>query len=399
MRFFHRYFPVFFLCLVAFTSASAMQSPSLRSVLDSVLSNNVSIRSAQMTAEADVLDLKSQNTLSGPSVEFSPFFQRGDGIVNTELIVSEEFDFPTKYASRRRQASVAGEAFDKKVDAVRSDILLQTALVCFELVHQNQLADLLVRRSFNADSMLVLYLKKFDAGEASILELNKIKLECLEVSTSYTLIQSERRSLLLQLQNLNGGKPIEFTSIDYPDMPDLGDLDSFVLQFVEADAELKAVDAELKAQQLAVGAARQSWLPSLTVGYRRNTEMDDVSNGLLVGASFPLFSSSASMRSARVKEQNLRLQSADRRACAEAQARACYAELVDLQRLLNHYDVQMLRQTLQLMDKTLKLGQISSTDYYAEIGDIYSKLQSYFDLYCQYAKLYVRLNKNALMSF
>ena len=68
-------------------------------VLSQVESNNLSLKALKHDIEADVLDIRSENSLTGPSLEYSPFFNKGySGVASSEMVISEEFDFPTKYA-------------------------------------------------------------------------------------------------------------------------------------------------------------------------------------------------------------------------------------------------------------------------------------------------------------
>ena len=56
----------------------------------------------------------------------------------------------------------------------------------------------------------------------------------------------------------------------------------------------------------------------------------------------------------------------------------------------------MMNETLALLSKALKHGEISALEYYTEINSIYDKLQAHIDLHTQYVKIWAQLNKNKL---
>lgn len=91
---------------VALSACSAALADTVGDVLKQIAANNLTLQSAAHDMRADVLDIKATNTLGGPSVEYSPFFTKGySGVVESELVVSQEIDFPTSMppaASRRR---------------------------------------------------------------------------------------------------------------------------------------------------------------------------------------------------------------------------------------------------------------------------------------------------------
>lgn len=90
--------------LMAFTASA---DNSVDDVLKQIAQNNLTLRALQHDNEADVLDIKAENSLDGLSVEYSPFFRSGySGVAESELVVSQEIQFPTKYADRNKQAKI-----------------------------------------------------------------------------------------------------------------------------------------------------------------------------------------------------------------------------------------------------------------------------------------------------
>ena len=87
------------LVIMAFTASA---DNSVDDVLKQIAQNNLTLRALQHDNEADVLDIKAENSLDGLSVEYSPFFRSGySGVAESELVVSQEIQFPTTTSRRR----------------------------------------------------------------------------------------------------------------------------------------------------------------------------------------------------------------------------------------------------------------------------------------------------------
>ena len=339
---------------------AAFAADILGDVLKQIAANNLTLQSIAHDNRADVLDLKAANTLAGPSVEYSPFFGNGySGVAESELVVSQEMEFPTKYAARNKQAQMQQAVGEQLLAKQRRDILLQAQLLC--------------------------------------IELNKVKLDCMEVRTLVNESQGERTALVQQLQQLNGGKPIDVTTTELPDFPKITDFESYRTLALATDADVAVAKTALRAADMNLKVQKNEWLPNISLGYRRNTEQGEAINGVLVGVSFPLYSNSRQMKAARERKESAELQVAQAKHEAVATLRTSYEQLLGLQQVIDHSDVKLLQESLTLFAKALQQGEITALAYYVEINSIYEKLQRHIDLHCQSVKLLAELRKNDLL--
>lgn len=366
-------------------------------VLHSIEQNNITLRALQHDNEASRLDAASENILSGPSIEYSPFFQGGyKGIATSELVVSEEIEFPTKYKERSKQNQLQANVLEDEYQSVRREILSEAQQTCIDLIKVNQLRKMLTQRLNQSETVLKMFEKRMSAGDANILDLNKVKMECMEVKQALAQTENERTNLLTLLQTLNGGQSLVFDDETYPEWSPIVDYDSFANMAINANADVKKAQSALKASEHATSMSRQSWLPNITMGYRRNTEMREQFNGFIVGASFPLFSTSSKVKASRERQQSAQLQLEDARQQAETELRSIYNKMTGLHSVLDHSDTELLNQTLTLLDKALQNGEISALQYYNEVSGIYSQLQNHVELHCEYAKLMAMLHRDEL---
>lgn len=387
--------------LIAATLLLTLNSASADNEIDRVLTlvaqNNLTLKAQKHEGEAQVLDVKASNALAGPSVEYSPFFKEGyGGVAESELVVSEEIEFPTKYAMRRKQATLLQESTGHAYDKERRDILLQAKLLCMDIIRTNQTIGMLQQRMDGSNTLKEMYAKRMEAGDANILEVNKVELDCMEVGMLLTEMQNERIQLLQQLQQLNGGQAIEVKAMEFPEEAAITDYDTFVKMALLSDADIQMAEASLRSAMHEVSASRKEWLPNITMGYRRNTEMKEQVNGVLVGLSFPLLGNGNKVKAARSRQKSAEIQVEQARLEKETQLRSCYQQMMSMQQVLDHSDVKMMQQTLSLLSKALQHGEISALQYYTEINSIYEKLQRHINVHCQSVKLNAELHKNEL---
>lgn len=383
--------------IVAFSTYSIAFADNIGDVLKQVASNNLTLKALAHDNQADVLDIKASNSIGGPSVEYSPFFTKGySGVAESELVVSQEIDFPTKYAARNKQAKMQNIVGEQLLIKQRRDILLQAQLLCIDLIRLNQTLSMLHERLANSETLLQMYQKRMDAGDANALELNKVKLDCMEVRTLVNEAQGERTSLLQQLRQLNGGKPIDVIDTVLPEYPQITNFESYRALALASDADVAVAQTALRAADMNLKLQKNEWLPNISFGYRRNTEQGEGINGFLVGVSFPLYSNSNNVKAARQRRVSAELQVMQAQNEAEASMRTNYEQLQGLQQVIDHSDVKLLQESLTLFAKALQHGEITALVYYVEINSIYEKLQRHIDLHCQSVKLLAELHKAEL---
>lgn len=383
--------------IVAFSTYSIALADNIGDVLKQVASNNLTLQALAHDNQADVLDIKASNSIGGPSVEYSPFFTKGySGVAESELVVSQEIDFPTKYAARNKQAKMQNIVGEQLLIKQRRDILLQAQLLCIDLIRLNQTLSMLHERLANSETLLQMYQKRMDAGDANALELNKVKLDCMEVRTLVNEAQGERTSLLQQLRQLNGGKPIDVIDTVLPEYPQITNFESYRALALASDADVAVAQTALRAADMNLKLQKNEWLPNISFGYRRNTEHGEGINGFLVGVSFPLYSNSSNVKAARQRRESAELQVVQAQNEAEASLRTNYEQLQGLQQVIDHSDVKLLQESLTLFAKALQQGEITALVYYVEINSIYEKLQRHIDLHCQSVKLLAELHKAEL---
>lgn len=384
------------LAAMAFTAIVSAKAQDINAVLKSVEQNNMELKALLKGNEAADIENKSQNTLEDLSIEYSPFFQsETSGIASSELVITQGFDFPTLYGARKKAGQLQRNVLDMQYQTARRDILVNAKKLCLDIINYNKQKQLLQERRKNADELLAMFELKFKNGDATSLELNKIKLDRMNLETELVQADTKHANAMQQLQALNGGQPIEVNMTEYPQAP-ADDEVTMYEKAVATDWTVRTAQASVLAAEQDVKVNKQSWIPKFEIGYRRNTEGDNASNGFLIGGSIPLFSSKNKVKIAKARQTEAVMQHANARINAENSARTMINQMKQLKASADAYDVPLMRQTLKLLRTAVENGEISVTEYYVEADNIYKNMITYMDIERQYQDALTEIYKNEL---
>ncbi len=382
-------------CLCA---AAQSEIAEIDSILSGIERNNKQLQALSYGLNATELEIKAQNNLEQSlGIEYSPFWAPGvEGVASSEMVVRMGFDFPTKYAARAKSGKLQMNAASYQYMAARREILLEAQLLCYDLIRLNQENELLAKRLNNAQALLEMVQKSFEAGGTSVLELNKVKMELMTLRTQIADNEAARIAALGSLKAFNAGEEIVFTLCEYPSADAIVSYDTFYQEIMEQDAELLTAQANVEVAAQDVKVNRQNWVPEIEVGYRRNTAIDEASNGFLVGASFPIFAGAGRTKAAKAQHQKAQAELENVKLQTEAGIEAQYNELIQLQALLEVYDYQLMTATIDALDKAVVSGAISIIDYYSEVDQVYDNLLSLMEVENRYQKLLAEVYKYRL---
>ena len=374
-----------------------LQAQIIDHVLQSIEQNNKELQSALQLTQAQKMENRTANNLADPTVSYSSFYKNGAGVGHgTEFVASQGFDFPTQYITRNRQADLANEALSKEQLAIRRDILLKAKTLCLDLILLNQEMALMDIRKQNADELEALYIQRLEAGDANVLEVNKIKMERMNVQTEVAQNHAAHRAALQSLLAMNGNLPLEFAETQYPEVKEILDFNTLRDEVMASDLDLQALSFATKAAEKQVSVNKQDWLPKLEAGFRRNTDSEMSMNGFMVGGSIPLFSNRKKVQIAKAQALSAQLMQEDAKLQVENNLMALYNEVQQLKEAMNAYDTPLMYRSLDLLKEALKEGEISLVEYFVEAESVYKNLQAYMQLENQYQKVMADIYKNEL---
>ena len=367
---------------------------SIDQVLKSIETNNKSLQANTKMTDAQKLEAQTGKFLANPSVEWEQMWgNRNNPGSEYTLTVKQSLDFPTTYSNKNKLANLKANTIGFQSAAYRQQLLLNAKQTCIEIIYLRKQKSLLDERLANAETMLALYKKRFESGDANQLELNKIQLELLNAQNQSRLNKAALTAAEEQLRNLNGGKPITFDATDYPAGEELINFDQLQAAFMEADPNLKSLTGDQEIANREVKLSRSLTLPKFDVGYKRNAASDHVaSNGFMVGVSIPLFENKNTVKKAKAQAEFATASLEDNRLNLKTNLQQLYqqAEALQISRA-DYAKVLEQQRNIELLNKALNAGQLSVIDYFTELTTIYDSHQSYLDVEKEYHNILAQL--------
>lgn len=371
-------------------------------ILKIVEQNNKDLQALRKDTEASSLEIRSRNLplSDGPSVEYSPFLRKGAGrMASSELVVSQGFDFPALQTARAKQGRLERQELTRQYAIQRRDILLQAKMCCLDLVYQNQQYKLLTRRKNVAKHLQELTARRMSEGDATQIDLNKIKIDLMNIETALTQVKTEQLATLQTLQSLSGGERLTLADTTYTPFHDGQNEDDEVAltnRILSTDCDVLSAQAAVQTAEGKLRTAQREWLPKMEIGYRRNTEMSETSHGFLIGATLPLYGQRNRTKIARAQQDAAQLRLEQTRNEAHSRILALLNQVRALQEMRRTFDKELIRQTLILLQRSVEEGQMSVINYYIEADALYQNMATHLEVERQYQGLWAEINKNDL---
>ena len=388
------------------------QTSGIDAVLQQIEANNKELQANTHLLSSQKLENKAGNNLPDPTLSYAHLWDsRDDNKTASELTIAQRFDFPTLYATRRKMNRLKSNALDAQAFALRQQILLHAKEVCLDIILLQRMQTLLDERQKNAEELSVLYEQRLETGDANILETNKINLELLNVRTEVRMNRTALDNKMKELITLNGNRPflpgrtmpdtyptaLALGLTDYPTVPLPTDFRPLVAELLESDPTLQALQNESSAARKQILANKQGWLPTLELGYRRNTESGRPLNGVVVGFSFPVFENHNKVKMARKQALRIDYQKEDASLQARSTLWQLYEEAHSLNTSIEEYECAFRQQQdLSLLKQALIGGQISMIEYFVEVSIIYQSKINLLQLQNRYQKAMAQIYKSRL---
>ena len=381
--------------LILVLSVTIVKAQSgLEKILSDVERNNKSIAAEKQYREAQKLSFKTGLNPENPKVEYDHLPGRPEGAgTQQDFSVTQAFDFPTSYGKGRSVSTEQMEKAELEFMAARQELLLETKLVCIDYIYKKKLQVELSKRMHNANTLLEAVTRQTQQGEASILDLNKVKLLQLEIKNQANLNATTMRTLQQKLDGLNGGIPLDLSSVDYPL---LGPIQPFEIldSLIEAnDPEVKVIkqDKEISKEQLEL--TRSMSLPKFEGGYHQQSILGQKYQGFHVGMTIPLWENKNRVKTETAQLLLSELQIAEHRNLHYYKNKQLYERYMHWQNTSTEYEgILNSANNEELLNKALQAGQLSLIEYLMEVRYFYNailrSLEAEKALHYQAAQLY-----------
>lgn len=383
------------LCLIVLTllvslGTKAADHHDLEAYVEDIAANNPRLAAYRAQRDAAVAGNRVGLTLPDPEVEFASLWST-EGSWRYDISASQEFGFGTLLGSRRKLARSRNELAE--IECQQAEQLVRLAavqLLCRISAANLKHRELDMRHKLIAhhDSTMQRLLNK---GEVSKFDRNKTQVILADNEATLMREEVNRQLLFAELRGMGCTLSAEDFEIDEPRLTaalnNMGATTGTTaqMQMAAATQRERIAGDELR-------SARHEGLPTVSLGYRSETEPDVALRGFGVSVSIPLWSNRSNVRRAKTEL-----------AAAAADVAATQAE-IESQREILRIRTAMLKdisaRTAQthaqtsptrLLHKALHAGEISLTDYLLEIEDSYNLYDKYLEANAEYLEALAEL--------
>jgi outer membrane protein TolC len=349
---------------------------SIDTVLSEVEKNNTTLSALRKQVNAQKLGNRTGIYLQNPEFEFNYLWGNPSDIgKRTDITITQSFDFPTAYNYRKQITDARNEQADLEYQKQKKSILLQTRVICLNLIYTNALLAELKKRVINAKTIADAYNTKFEKGEANIIENNKALLNLLNISKEAEAIEIEKNTSLAELALLNGGLMIQFNDIAFQSFEIPVDFEQWYLVAEQNNPLLNWLKQEIEINQQQEKLNLAMSLPKMYTGYMSEKIVGQHYQGITVGISIPLWENKNTVKYAKAQTSVIQGIVDDNKLNFYHQLKIQHARAISLQQSVNDYRKQIrMYDNSAFLDKALEYGEISLTDYILELTNYYGSV-------------------------
>lgn len=376
-------------------SLNLFSQNNIDKILIEIEKNNTTLTALRKSLDADKIGNKTGIFLANPEIEFNYLWGNPSVIGNRkDISIKQTFDFPTAYKYKNKIANTRNEQVELEYEKQRKELVLQSRLVCSDLIYTNALFTELSKRLSHAQSIANSYKSKFDVGETNILEYNKAHLNLLNSSKLLESLQIERNALLTDLAGFNGGILIEFSDIEFQTNEVPEDFEQWYLAAEKSNPILSWLKKEIEISQNQEKLNKAMSLPKLQAGYMSEKVIKEQFQGVTIGLSVPLWENKNKVKYSEAQTVALQSIVTDNKLQFYNQLKKLHTKAIGLQINSTDYRAKLKNfDNSELIKKALDAGEISLIDYILELSIYYESVNNLLEIENELSKTWAELNQ------
>lgn len=384
-----------YLSLTAVIAAAAFSAGAQNyydEIVGTIIANNGEIRSQRQEIEAQKLEAADDNALADPTVEFARVWGRHSVGNKLQLDVSQEFEWPGVYSSRRKAAEAGHNAALYAAIGAELDMDTELRMLLNELVYVRQQIKAMGVLQDNYDLLSKTVEKELKAGELTVIDQKKIAIEGYKISNDLNDLRIREQQLEGMLQGYSTVE-LELSGVTSYPLQALLDKESYLSQ-VKKDPSVDALTLTATQEEHNAQTARMKRMPVFSIGYQHQAEMGDRFNGFTVGVNLPVFQGRHARRAALDRKEAADLGKETLIAKKTAEIEALYQELQSNRTQMEQYNkVFGDNKYLELLLKAYKGGQIGMHEYISEMQYYNEVTMSYLGSEYSYQQALTAINR------
>lgn len=371
---------------------------NMDAVLAEIAKNNKTIQANTQYWSAQKVQHRTGNSLYNPTVEYDYLKGSPANAGNqTDFTITQSFDFPSVYGKKNTLANQLDIQADLQLKVANQELLLEAKKICIELVYRNKLQVPLTKRQEATEKWLAHFNKKLASGDGTILDVNKAKIQLLEIKKQFLENASFITKLNEQLTSLNGGNAIVFSDVAYFDVPVIADFETLEKEIEAQDYIKKTLEQEKVIAQKQIAVSKALSLPKMEVGYHYQGILGQTYNGIHTGISLPLWESKNRVKLEKAKMTFAETALTDHTNEHYYEIKQLYGRYESLKSILSDYEkINQSVEPIKLLDKALAAGQISVLEYFVELNYYNTTFNSYLEIEKEYYEVVAALLKYQL---
>ncbi|MBW6459398.1 MAG: TolC family protein [Bacteroidales bacterium] len=383
------------LILILLCATGLYSQTGMDVVILQVEKNNTLLNALRQEKDARLVGNRTMLYPPNPEVEFNYLWGNPSNISDRiDLSVTQSFDFPTTYTFKKQIAHAKNDQAELWYEQSKRNILLETRLICLEIIHHNARINELKRRLKHAQSIENSVRMKYEKGESGLMDWNKAKLTLMSLTSEFELESIRKRNNLSELARLNGSIPLDFPDSTYEIIVLPADFDNWYAGIQHQIPYLALLEQQVLISRQEEKLAQALSLPRFFAGYMRESSKGDLLQGVTAGLTLPLWENKNAVKYIQLQSMANRDYAIDAGLQYYNQMKALYEKAVGLQNALN--DFKSLMESMNnslLLKKVYDSGELSLIEYMLELSVYYESIDRMLDTELELNLAVVRLNQ------
>lgn len=391
-------YSILFISAITAFALNVSGQESINSVLSGIEKNNPLLQAARTETDAEKIGNTTGLYPGNPEAGFNYLWGNPDITGNRrDFSIVQSFDFPSAYHYRSNVARLRNDKAELVFQDKRKQLLYEAYNICSELIYRNALNRLLSERLDNAGALARVYKRRFETGDANIMESNKAQINLLSVTKQYEMNEISRNDLISRLTSLNGGREVVLSDTLFPVISINTDFEKWYAEISASTPALNILKQEVLITQKEKQLNSSLRLPQFSAGYMSEVIPGEEFKGVTVGMSIPLWQNKNTVKYAKARTlAAARVEEGNRQAFYNSM-KAGHTRVLALRDKVNEYrEVIGSLNNTALLGKALDSGQISLSEYLIELAYYYDAYNQLLEMEYELQRAYSEISRYQL---
>lgn len=374
-------------------------SQSYKPFINQILENNMEIKIYSEYLNGVSLDTKINNFLPDPQISYSYMANNDISNLNKqEFSISQSFEFPYSYIIKSDIASFQDSVNKYKFYEFKKAILLKSFEKLSEYIFNQKYIAQLIEVALNYENIVKAMQTKFDKAEIGLTDLNKVKVNYATAKYKLDNARITLNNIVYDINKLNGGINSNLELFNYDELPLKDNWDTLIQSLVEADHNIQAFNNQIELEDKKLALAKISYLPTLSVAYHYEKDLDLDFSGIQLGMSIPLFENKSKVPKAENELSLIKLQKQNYLNEYIFRKKKLFEKATLLKKIIEAQKQYIDTNQSNINKKSLDSAYISLTQYFYDNTLYYDAQNSILESELEYYKTLYELNIEIIMN-